>query len=168
MKRSSLKSIYFLTIGILLLSLFFVFIKKEERKKQFSFLPEFSYTEIEGYKNSTKNLPQLDGYVVFLFNPGCEVCHKEAENISVNLDLFQNRCIVFLSPDSLNRIKSFVYKYHLHENENVFYGQINIDTIDAQLGKSTIPWAFIYNKNRKLIKSEFFLTVSEIDKYLSK
>ena len=168
MRNSSLKSVYFIGIGILLLSMFFIYLNKERKKQKFSVLKDFTYKEVDGYNNTTKNLPQHDGYIIFLFNPDCEVCHKEAENISVNLDLFRNCCMLYLSPDSLNRIKSFVYKYHLHENENVFYGQINIDTIRKKFGISKIPRIYIYDRNKKLKKSGSFLTVQEIEKILLK
>lgn len=151
-----------------MVSMVFIYINKVREKQEFSILKDFTYTDVDGHTNMTKNLPQHDGYIIFLFNPGCEVCHKEAEDISVNLDHFRNCCILYLSPDSLNRIKSFVYKYHLHENENVFYGQINIDTIGAKFGISKIPSVLVYDKNRKLKKSGFFFTVQEIEKNLSK
>lgn len=142
---------YFIAVGILLLVLFYIFIKKEERKKRFSVLPAFSYTEVYGQENSTMNLPDLEGYAVILFNPGCEACQAEAQDISDNLELLENYCLLFLSPDSLRKIEAFMMDYQLYEKGNVFYGQVNLDTIDAKLGKSAIPWSFVFDKNRKLI-----------------
>ena len=168
MKSFYVRSVYFITVGVFLLVLFSLFIKKEERKKRFSTLPEFTFTEVDGYKNSTKNLPQFNGYAIVLFNPGCEACRMEALDISDNQDLLENCCMLFLSPDSLHRIERFIEGYQLNEKENVFYGQINMDTIDVKLGKSAIPWYFIYNENRKLVKSSLFVSASEFDDYLSK
>ena len=119
MKSVYVRLIYFVSVGILILVLFFLFVKKENRKKRFSTFPEFSYTEVDGYKNSTKNLPQLNGYAVILFNPGCEACQAEAQDISDNQDLLENCCLLFLSPDSLHRIERFIKRYQLNENENV-------------------------------------------------
>jgi hypothetical protein len=87
-------------------------------------LPELSYTEIDGYKNSTKNLPEFEMYAIFLFNPGCEMCQAEAEDISGNTEELANCCFLFLTPDSLTRIETFIKDYQLYEKENVFYGQV--------------------------------------------
>lgn len=58
-------------------------------------------------------------------------------------------------------------KYHLHVMDNVFYGQVGFDTISAKFGKSVIPWTFVYNKNKKLVKSELYVPPFDLDKILS-
>lgn len=168
MKNVYIRFAYFGATGILVLLLVFLFFKKGERKKRFSELPEFFYTEIDGYKNTTTNLPQAEGYAIFIFNPGCEACQMEAKDISDNIELFDDNCLLFLSPDSLSRIKSFMIDCQLYEKENVLFGNVNLDTIDARFGKSAIPWLFVYNKNKRLIKSEIFVTPSELEKLFSK
>ena len=168
MKGIYVRSMYFIATGILLLMLFYIFIKKEERKKQFSVLPEFSYTEVYGKKNSTKNLPELEGYAVILFNPGCKACQAEAQNISDNFEILENYCLLFLSPDSLRKIEVFMLDYQLNEKGNIFYGQVNLDTIDAKFGKSAIPWSFMFDENRKLVKSSIYIHASDFDDYFSK
>ncbi len=168
MKSYLRKPSYFLLTGILLVSMAFIYINKVRKKQEFIILKDFTYTDVDGHINMTKNLPQHEAYIIFLFNPGCEVCHKEAENVSANIDQFRNYCILYLSPDSLNRIKSFVYKYHLHENENVFYGQMNIDTIGVKFGKSRVPFTYVYGKDKRLKRSGIFITVQEIEKYITK
>lgn len=168
MRGIFIRSIYFISIVVLMLVLFFLFIKKENRKRQFSLLPEFSYIEVYGGKKSTINLPHLDGYAVILFNPSCEACQMEAQDISNNIKSLGNYCLLFLSPDSLRKIEAFMIDYQLYDKENVLYGQINLDTIDAKFGKSTIPWYFIFNENRKLVKSALFVSAEEFDNYMSK
>lgn len=168
MKSVYVRLFYFISISIVLLLLFFLFIKKEERKKLHNTLPKFSYTEVYGKENSTSNLPQADGYAVILFNPGCEACQSEAEDIADNTELLENFCFLFLSPDSLCRIETFMMNYQLYEKENVFYGQVNLDTIDVKLGRSAIPWCFVFDENRKLVKSTVFVHASDFDDYISK
>lgn len=168
MKGIYVRSIYFIAAGIFLLMLFSLFIKKEQRKKRFSILPEFSYTEVYGQETSTSSLPLFDGYAIILFNPGCEACQLEAQDISDNLELLENYCLLFLSPDSLHRIETFIMDYQLYEKGNVFYGQVNLDTIDAKLGKSAIPWSFVFDENKKLVKSSIFIYASDFDNYISK
>lgn len=168
MKNVYIRFAYFVAIGILLLLLVFLFLKKEQRKKRFSELPEFFYTEVDGYINATTNLSQAEGYAIFIFNPGCEACQMEAKDISDNIELFDDNCLLFLSPDSLSRIESFMIENQLHERENVLYGQVNMDTIDAKLGKAAIPWSFVFNKNKKLVKSGVFVTSSELEKLFLK
>ncbi len=145
-----------------------MYFKKAERKKHYKTLPEFSYKEVDGYKNTTINLPQVEGYAIFIFNPGCEACQMEAKDISDNIELFDDNCLLFLSPDSLSRIKSFMIDCQLYEKENVLFGNVNLDTIDVKFGKSAIPWSFVYNKNKKLVKSGIFVTSSELEKLFLK
>lgn len=145
-----------------------MYFKKAERKKHYKTLPEFSYKEVDGYKNNTINLPQVEGYAIFIFNPCCEACQMEAKDISDNIELFDDNCLLFLSPDSLSRIKSFMIDCQLYEKENVLFGNVNLDTIDVKFGKSAIPWSFVYNKNKKLVKSGIFVTSSELEKLFLK
>lgn len=56
----------------------------------------------------------------------------------------------------------------LYEKENVLFGNVNLDTIDVKFGKSAIPWSFVYNKNKKLVKSGIFVTSSELEKLFLK
>jgi peroxiredoxin len=168
MKSFYVRSIYLIAVSVLLLVLFTLFIKKEQREKRFSIMPEFTYTEVYGRETSTSTLPLFDGFAIILFNPGCEVCHLEAQDISDNLELLENYYLLFLSPDSLHRIETFIIDYQLNEKGNVFYGQVNLDTIELKLGKSAIPWSFVFNENRKLVKSSTFIHASDFDDYISK
>lgn len=168
MKGIYARSIYFILVGIIMFMLFSLFIKKKERKKQFSILSEFSYTGVYGQKYSTKSLPKADGYAIILFNPGCEACQMEAQDISDNFELLENYCLLFLSPDSLHKIETFMMDYQLYEKGNVFYGQVNLDTIDVKLGKSAIPFSFVFDENRKFVKSAIFIYASEFSDYISK
>ena len=158
MKSIYVRSIYFSAAGILLLRLIFLLVKKEQRKKRFNIMPNISYTEVYGQQTSTNSIPLFDGYALILFNPGCEACHSEAQEISSNLKKLENYCLLFLSPDSLQRIEAFIMEYQLYEKDNIFYGQVNLDTIDAKLGKSAIPWSFLFDENKKLLKSSTFYT----------
>jgi len=162
------KLTYFISIGIIVIFIVLLYFKKAERNKHYSTLPEFSYTEVDGFKNTTTNLSQAEGYAIFIFNPGCEACQMEAKDLLNNIELFDDNCLLFLSPDSLSRIKSFMIDYQLYEKENVLFGNVNMDTIDAKFGKAAIPWSFVYNKNKKLVKSGIFVTSSELEKLFSK
>jgi len=58
-------------------------------------------------------------------------------------------------------------KYQLHVMDNVFYGQVGFDTIGSKLGTAVIPWTFVYNKNKKLVKSELYVPPFDLNKLLS-
>lgn len=144
-----------------------LFLNKEERKKLFSSLPDFSYLDVNENMDATANLPDLSGYVIILFHPGCEACHIEAREISENREELKNYGFLFLSPDSLHKINGFIMKYQLHVMDNVFYGQVGFDTIGSKLGTAVIPWTFVYNKNKKLVKSELYVPPFDLNKLLS-
>jgi thiol-disulfide isomerase/thioredoxin len=168
MKFRKFTVIYLLSIILIGLVLVILFLKKEERKKKHGHLEEFSYREVDKYMNSTRNLPDYDNYVILLFNPGCEGCQAEAEIILDNIDSFDKSCVLFPSPDSLDRIETFMMNYQLYGKENVLYGQVDMDTIKNKFGVSAIPWSFIYDYNKKLLKSGLAVTHADIKKYLLK
>lgn len=167
MKGNKLKTIYFISIAALILTLVILFIKKEVKKREYSYFPEFSFKEIDGYINSTKNLPTSEKYVILIFNPGCKGCQAEAEIILNNINSFDETTLLFLSPDSISRIEDFMIEQSLYGKDNIYYGQVSIDTIEIKLGKSAIPWSFVYDSNKKLLSSGLALKVVDIEKYFS-
>jgi len=150
MKHKILRITYIVFVTIIFLSLLIFYLRKKERKELYSSLTDFTYIEIDGQINSTKNLRNYNGYALILFNPGCDICQEEVKDFSNNSELFQDYCLLFLSPDSLNRIADFVKKYQIFQTDNVFYGYVDLDTINKKLGKSPVPGLFIFDSGKKL------------------
>jgi peroxiredoxin len=168
MKVYYIRLIFIITLVTVIFVIIFFFFKKEQTKKQFSSLPDFSFTEIDGYVNSTKILPSYDGYMIIMFINDCEACNAHAKLFAENLKSLENFYLLFLSPDSLETIKSFIIKNQLYDKENVNYGHIDSKIVYLKFGKSTIPRVFIYNENRKLIKSGVYINKAELRKYFTK
>jgi len=167
MKSKIFRITYLAFIIIIFLSLLIFYFRKKERKELYSSLTDFTCIEIDGQINSTKNLPNYNGYALILFNPGCEMCQEEVEDFSNNSELFQDYCLLFLSPDSLNRIADFVKKYQIFQTDNVFYGYVDLDTINKKLGKSPVPGLFIFDSGKKLKKFTLAAEVDDVLNYFS-
>lgn len=131
----------------------------------YSFLPEISFEEIDGYINSTRNLPTSERYAIILFSSGCKGCQNAADIILNNISSFDETTLIFLSPESLNRIEHFMINQSLNGKDNIYFGHISLDSIESRFGKSNVPWSFIYDENRELINSGLAITTIDIEKY---
>ncbi len=167
MRQSFIKIIYFSIIGVVLLGILLIYLIKNEKQQQYSKLNHFPYVDEWGNITNTYDLPSLDGYVITLFSPSCKSCQLGAQNLYEDIQKFNSFGILFLSSDSLDRIESFMMEYGLYDNCNVFWGQIDMDTIDTYLGNSSIPKTFLYNQNQDFIKSAVFFHTEDMFSYLS-
>lgn len=132
-------------------------------------LPEFVFNNILGETFSSSDINKKNSSLIIYFHPECDHCHYEAEQISLNIDLFHNTQVIMISNASLESIKDFALKYHLLEFENI---NILIDTLDVFpniFGQNPFPTSFIYNDKRKLVKQyKGEVTTEALLKYINR
>jgi hypothetical protein len=148
--------------------LLYLIVKRKDNKDQVKILSNFSFVTTNGKMNSTKNLPVFEGYAIVLFNPSCDLCIEEALDFSRNLHLFENYCLVFLSPDTLHKITKFMYDFDLAEKGNIFFGQLDYDSIEQSFGRVSIPGIFIYDSQKQFTQFSYVLNSSNLAEVLSK
>jgi peroxiredoxin len=108
------------------------------------------------------NIRQTDGQVVALrevsgkivlifFNPGCDHCEREAEQIKNRKQPFNNHTVYFISTESAESSVAFSKKYDLTD-KNFVFAQADAAAVFESVGNlPSVPAIFIYD-NKKLIK----------------
>lgn len=145
---------------IILLGISFMLIKTvkkiEQSKKiakQIEIIPEFEFLEITSEKLYTNHHLKEDKPTLFIyFNTECEHCLYEAEQISKNIEQFNNYQIIMISVEEPEILKTFALKYKLENHSNLFILYDKNLMFEKTYGNCPFPSSFIYNKDKKLVK----------------
>jgi hypothetical protein len=114
-------------------------------------LPEFSYITVDNKEFSSgeiKNGPLL----IIHFNPECEHCKYETENIIGSNIPYMNCRVLMITEAPLDSVKRFHSSYNLEKYSSI---TVLIDTsylFVKKFGSSLIPTNYIYNKDLELVK----------------
>lgn len=106
--------------------------------------------------------------VLFYFDPHCEHCQQEAEQLKKQPRAFENVQLFWLSTERLWVLRAFEKKYALqHTIPSLIIAQISPQAADTQFGFRTVPTILIYNAEGNLVKKYVGETKMEaIVKYL--
>ena len=105
--------------------------------------------------------------VLILFQPDCDHCQQEAEEIKQNLNDFKRHKLYFISSSPAEQIEKFSKDYKLEGNESVMFGWTTTENILNNFGPIAAPSIYIYSEKGKLVQKFNGQTpVEEIKKYL--
>lgn len=115
-------------------------------------MPKFSYHTLNGKKFSNRNLEPDKTYLFVYFNPLCDLCKEEIEDITDNIGNLEDVQILLVSPNQLNEIEQFSESFGLDK-----FSQITIlhdfdDTFYLEFGAIGYPNLYIYNSNKELVR----------------
>ena len=130
---------------------------------QESELPQMALTEIDGKQFSAKNLIGQKNFFI-LFQPDCEHCQKEAQQISERLPAFKNYEIYFISSAPLDAIKKFSEDFKMNTQKNIHFVGTDVQNIIDSYGPIPAPSIYIYSEQGKLLNK--FNGEIEIDSVL--
>ena len=81
---------------------------------RFPTVPPLKILKVDSTTYFTKdNLKKNKPAIIIVFNPGCEHCKHETEEIIKNIDDFKNVQIVMTTPQSFAEMKDFYKAYNL-------------------------------------------------------
>ncbi len=128
-------------------------------------LPAFMITLTTGEQLMSNT---LSGNLILIFyNPECDHCEREAEDIRKNLGLFENYSLYFIAASPLDVISEFARKYDLVGHSNVKFARAEIPDVMREMGPLGTPSLFIYSKEKQLVKKfDGETPVEEIAKFL--
>ena len=113
--------------------------------------PNINITHING---SQLNVRDIKGKAVLVFfQPDCDHCQREAEQIQQNLHAFKDYQLYFISDAALPQIAAFAQKYKLAGNPSIHFSQTTISDIMRTIGSVQLPSVYVYSSEGKLIKS---------------
>lgn len=111
---------------------------------------------------------ELEGKTVLvLFQPDCDHCQREAEQIGKFADAFRDYKVYFISSVPVAEIVTFGEKYGLAGRRNFFFAETPVDDVLNSFGPIETPSVYIYSEQRKLVESfNGEVAVEVIVKYL--
>ena len=137
----------------------------ESPKQEINEFPYLNYNTLNGEPSSTRNLPGSS--ILILFNTDCDHCQREAGEIAEKNEAFKNYELLFIASDSVHHILNFAKTYNLADKANVKFGRAEGQDVYTNFGSISTPAIYIYNRERKFVKSFLGETpVEELIKYL--
>jgi peroxiredoxin len=105
--------------------------------------------------------------ILILFQPDCDHCQQEAQQMHANLKAFREYKLYFISSSPMGEITKFAADYKLSGVDNVIFGWTTTENIINTFGPIQAPSVYIYSKEGKLVQ-EFNgqVDISVILKYL--
>lgn len=98
---------------------------------------------------SEKSLQQP--MIAILFNPGCDHCQHQAEEMKSNMSMFKDVTLVMIAAATLKEIRDFSVEYGLAGQPNVYFTQANPMDVYNNFGSVPVPYILLYNKSHKLV-----------------
>jgi thioredoxin-related protein len=120
--------------------------------KKFPFYPPVKLLKADSSGFYTKeSLPKKMPVMLMLFNPDCEHCQHETEEIVKNIEQFKNIQIVMATNVALPLIRSFIDKYGLAAYKNIEVTQDTHYFLISYFQLRNFPFLAFYNKKKELL-----------------
>lgn len=97
------------------------------------------------------DLPKKKPVMLMLFNPKCEHCQHETEEMTQQIEKYRGICIVMATTASLNEMNAFRDKYTLASFENIIVGRDTGFFLPVFFDIHNLPFHAFYNKKLELI-----------------
>jgi thiol-disulfide isomerase/thioredoxin len=120
--------------------------------KRFPTVPPLKLLLLDSASYFTKNdLKKNKPVLIIVFNPDCEHCKHETEEIIKNIDSLKNVQIVMATIMSFDMMKSFYEKYDLQRFQNIIVGKDVQYTLPSFYQMHFMPYLAMYNKKGNLL-----------------
>jgi len=113
--------------------------------------PDLALTGTDGSQLNAKALSGKS--VLIFFQPDCDHCQREAEQIQQNLGAFKDYQLYFISDAALPQIAAFAQTYKLAGNPAIHFSQTSISDIMRTIGSVQLPSVYVYSNEGKLVKT---------------
>ncbi len=124
---------------------------KEKRDPSTTDLPPIEISTLTG---ETLDAKEIEGKaILILFQPDCDHCQHEAEDIEANLDLFSEYKLYFVSSATADEVRAFATTYKLAGKDKVVFGTSPGEGVYNFFGPIQVPSIYIYSADGKLKKT---------------
>ena len=89
--------------------------------------------------------------MLMLFNPACDHCKQETEDLVKNIDKFKDIQIVMATNVPLKEIRTFIEEYKLAQYKNIVVTQDTHYFLISFYQLHNFPFLAFYNKKKELI-----------------
>ncbi|HWC54680.1 MAG TPA: hypothetical protein VG676_13920 [Chitinophagaceae bacterium] len=120
--------------------------------KRFPSLPPVKLLLTDSVRYFTKdNFSKKEPVLIILFNPDCEHCQKETEELLDSMDHFKNVQIVMATMMPFDKMIAFYKRYKLANYNNIVVAQDTQYFLPVFYMVSNLPYLALYNKKGELI-----------------
>ena len=154
MKNKRLLKIFAIIIPVVLIGimiyLYVGFKKKIEKVEALKSIPAFSVKDINGKSVTQNDIPKGNKVLVY-FNPECEYCQMEMEELSKINEKHKDVNWIMFTDKPLEEIKSFAQKYNLDKAENIRWCNDPKSEVYLKFAMTGIPYFLGYSSENKLV-----------------
>ncbi|HMW67573.1 MAG TPA: redoxin domain-containing protein [Chitinophagaceae bacterium] len=98
-----------------------------------------------------KDLPSKKPVMLMVFNPQCEHCQHETDEMLKHMDWFKNTTIVMATSMPYDSMMNFRERYNLATHSNIILGQDDQYFLYSFYAIRNLPFIAFYDKKGKLI-----------------
>lgn len=121
---------------------------------RFPTIPSFQMINLADSSRFTKDsLDKKKATVFIIFNPFCDHCKHETEDLTANIDLFKQAQIIMASPVDYGYLKKFYDDYKIARYPNIIMGRDPGNFLGTFFNVQSIPSVYVYDKKGKFIAS---------------
>jgi peroxiredoxin len=124
---------------------------KTDQVQSVSDVPNLPLTFADGSKKFAKDLPGK--IALILFQPDCDHCQREAQDIQKHLDAFKDTKLYFVSSSSMQEMTDFAKAYGLAQSPNVVFARTEVQDVLNAYGPIDAPSLYLYSSEGKLIQA---------------
>ncbi len=125
---------------------------RKELSEQIQSLPDFKFQLMDGDSFTNSDLKKNQPVVIVYFNPKCEECQYEVQQIRDNVDAFQGVELLLVTPAKKEVLLEFYKDYDLDKHPQITVLMDKNDNFHSVFGPASYPTVFIYNSSRQLVK----------------
>ncbi|HTE26555.1 TlpA family protein disulfide reductase [Flavitalea sp.] len=119
--------------------------------KRFPTVPSFSLLAIDSTMITKDNLASNKPTILMYFNPGCEHCQHQMEDIIAHKEALKDLQIVMATYAPLNELAEFIAKYKVTEFPNIKAGRDTKYMLQPFFKIGGLPYQALYDTDGKLI-----------------
>jgi thiol-disulfide isomerase/thioredoxin len=119
---------------------------------RFPAVPAFQLINLADSSRFTKDdLANNKASVFIIFNPFCDHCKHETEELTANIGLFKQAQIIMASPIDYTYLKKFYNDYKIANYPNIIMGRDPGNFLGTFFNVQSIPSVYVYDKQGKFI-----------------
>lgn len=155
------KSIFSCSLILLMVSCFSVMAQRSVNT-----LPEFKFVKMDGTPFTKSNIKPLEKSILIYFDPTCDHCQKETDEIGKRYNDFKNVSFYLISRSSKTDVSTFMRTYgkRINGKKNVMALLDPNSEFMMKFAPTQYPSIYVYSKGR-LIK--FFSGTTNVNEILA-
>jgi thioredoxin-related protein len=120
--------------------------------QRFPTIPPFNLLKVDSISHFTKDdLKKNKPVLIILFNPDCDHCKHETEEIIKNIDELKDIQIIMSTNMPFDMMKTFYEKYDLEKFENIIVGRDFQFILPSFYQIKFMPYLAMYDKKGNLV-----------------